>query len=86
MFIQCIELIDQFLIIIKAQKLFHLLDLLNFSLLSSNLLFHFLHYTLISSELFLKLWHSLLLPWLRLMNNCTLIQIIGFQLIRDQHG
>jgi hypothetical protein len=53
-FIECIELINQFLIVVKAQKLLHLLDLLNLSLLPSYLLLHFTHHSLVAGDLSLQ--------------------------------
>ena len=55
MLIECVELVDKFLVIVQAQKLFHLLDLLYFSLLSSYLLFHLFHDSFVTSEFLLQL-------------------------------
>lgn len=53
MFVQSVELVDQFLVIIERQKLFHLLDLLYLSLLCGYLLLHLLHNPLVTGYLLL---------------------------------
>jgi hypothetical protein len=47
--IECVELIDQLLIVIKTQELLHLLYLCDFCLLGNDLLLHLFHHTFIAS-------------------------------------
>ena len=55
MFIESVELIYQFLVVVKAQKLLHLLDLLYFSLLPCDLLLHFAHHSLVTCKFRLQI-------------------------------
>lgn len=47
MLVEGVELVNQLLVVVKAQELLHLLDLCNLLLLASNLFLHFLHHSLI---------------------------------------
>jgi hypothetical protein len=59
--VQSVKLIDQLLVVVQAQKLLHLLNLLYLGLLCSYLLLHLFHYTFISGYLLLQLSFSPLL-------------------------
>ena len=82
MLIERVELINELLVVIETQELLHLLDLLDFLFLTSNLLFHLFHYPLIVGHFLLQVifLHSAFLFILR-MDNCALQRIFGFMLL-----
>ena len=69
MLIQRVEFIDQLLIVVQAQKLLHLLDLLYLGLLCRDLLLHLLYYALVPHELLLELSGALCRLPLRVRDN-----------------
>ena len=69
MLIQRVEFIDQLLVVVQAQKLLHLLDLLYLGLLCCDLLLHLLHYSLVPHQLLLELSGAFSRLSLRVLDN-----------------
>lgn len=76
-FIQSIELVDKFLVVIEAEELFHLFDLCDLCLLSRDLLLHLLHDALVTCELALGI--TLCVLWLRLVVDNSFVRVVCWE-------